>query len=49
MPNPASMRAALSALAQRKGSPTLVALGEMLEIGEESGANMPELAGCRRE
>jgi UDP-N-acetylmuramoyl-tripeptide--D-alanyl-D-alanine ligase len=42
--NPASMRAALSALAQRKGGRRLVALGEMLEIGEESASEHAGLA-----
>ncbi len=42
--NPASMRAALSALAQRKGGRRLVALGEMLEIGEESAREHAGLA-----
>ncbi len=42
--NPASMRAALSALAQRSGGRRLVALGEMLEIGEESAREHAGLA-----
>ncbi|WP_373002340.1 UDP-N-acetylmuramoyl-tripeptide--D-alanyl-D-alanine ligase [Hyphomonas sp.] len=42
--NPASMRAALSALAQRQGGRRLVALGEMLEIGEESAREHAGLA-----
>ena len=42
--NPSSMRAALSALSQRKGGRRLVALGEMLELGEESAREHAGLA-----
>ena len=43
--NPASMRAALTALAQRPGSRRLAALGDMREIGEASAAEHRALAG----
>ena len=42
--NPASMRAALSALASRSGARRLVALGDMLEIGAGETAAHTELA-----
>lgn len=42
--NPASMRAALQALSQRKGGRHLVALGEMLEIGRASDEEHRSLA-----
>ena len=42
--NPASMRAALKALAQRSGSRRLVALGDMREIGDTSAAEHRALA-----
>jgi UDP-N-acetylmuramoyl-tripeptide--D-alanyl-D-alanine ligase len=42
--NPSSMRAALSALPQRKGGRRLVALGEMLELGDESSREHAALA-----
>ena len=43
--NPESMRAALSALAERPAARRLAALGEMLEIGESSAAEHAGLAG----
>jgi UDP-N-acetylmuramoyl-tripeptide--D-alanyl-D-alanine ligase len=43
--NPASMRASLAALVRRGGGRRLVALGEMLEIGETSDAEHAGLAG----
>jgi len=43
--NPASMRAALSSLKQRGAGRRLVALGEMLEIGDRSDAEHAGLAG----
>ncbi|MEM1151135.1 MAG: UDP-N-acetylmuramoyl-tripeptide--D-alanyl-D-alanine ligase [Pseudomonadota bacterium] len=42
--NPESMRAALSAVQSRPGSPKFLALGEMLEIGDGSEAAHAELA-----
>lgn len=42
--NPASMRAALKALAQRAGSRRLVALGDMREIGDSSAEEHRSLA-----
>ena len=48
--NPESMRAALSALTHRKSdSRQLIALGEMLEIGENSDAEHSALSGPIRE
>ena len=43
--NPASMRAALAGLKQRGAGRRLVALGEMLEIGDRSDAEHAGLAG----
>lgn len=43
--NPASMRAALSALTRRGAGRRLIVLGEMLEIGETSDAEHAALAG----
>lgn len=43
--NPASMRAALSSFASRKGNRHIVALGEMLEVGATSQAEHAALAG----
>ena len=42
--NPASMRASLSALQRRSGGRRLIALGEMLEIGDTSDAEHAGLA-----
>jgi len=42
--NPASMRASLSALLRRSGGRRLIALGEMLEIGDTSDAEHAGLA-----